>query len=307
MLDLALLHETSELLSQNFRADDIEDLGKIIFKDFNCHKLAGISNHITMSAHKCAQVLVEFCNKEKKLFDLIQLLVQLDESTLNGKLVTIHGLEIYLYKLTQAGVYYDFQKRKVLRSKMELTDLINWGSLKEGKEYSLTIASIDIVNNSLLVKKHGTKTMEKVYFQLKSFLAKKLYEYDGRLWNFAGDGGIAAFTFKNQITRGILCALDIQSSLAIFNINPSVKINEPLELRIGIDNGKIKFQSETGNIVSDVINFAAHLEKYSTEPGQVSISGTVMKQLNKKIAGLFSEKHIFEEQSVFSTTSPEIR
>ncbi len=302
MVDLALLHETSELISQNFKADDIEAIGKIIFKTFDCHKLAGKSNHITLSPQKCAVVLVDFCNGEKKLFDLIQLLIQLDGSTMNGKPVTIHGLEVYLNKLTQAGVYYDFRKRKVLRSKKELNDLINWGALKDGKEYPLTVFSIDIVNNSKLVIKHGSNTMEKVYFQLKDFLSKKLYEYDGRLWNFAGDGGLAAFAFKDQVTRGVLCALDIQTSLPLFNINPKVKIKDPLVLRIGIDTGRVKFFTETGNIVSDVINFAAHLEKYAAKPGQISISEAVMKLLDKKMAKIFSQKDIFEGKTIFNTT-----
>ncbi len=303
MIDLGLLHDTSELLSKNFKADDIEAIGKLLFKGFNCHSLAGKSSHITLSAKKCATVLVEYCNNEKKLFDLIQLLVHLDDNTLDGKPIEIKGLEEYLNRLTQTGIYYDFRKRKVLHSKQELTDLINWGSLKNGKEYYLTILSIDIVDNSKLVKKYGTRKMEKVYFQLKSFLSKKLYEYDGRLWNLAGDGGIAAFTFKDQITRGVLCALDIQSSMPIFNINPLVKITDPVKLRIGIDYGKIKFMNETGHIVSDVINFAAHLEKYATEPGQVSISDTVKKQLHKKIGKIFTEKQIFEDKPVFSTTA----
>lgn len=143
--------------------------------------------------------------------------------------------------------------------------------------------------------------MEKVYFQLKNFLINKLYEYDGRLWSFAGDGGLAAFAFKNHVTRAVLCALDIQTSLPIFNIRPEFNISDALELRIGIDTGKIKFLSNTGNIVSDVINFAAHLEKYNTEPGQISVSDTVIKQLNKKIVRLFPRKSIFEDKIVFST------
>lgn len=305
MVDLGMLHNTSELISMNFKADDIENIGKLLFKSFNCHSLAGKSSHITLSARKCAAVLVEYCNNEKRLFDLIQLLIQLDDSTLNGKPVEIKGLEIYLNKLTQTGVYYDFRKRKVLRSKQELTDLINWGSLKDGKEYLFTIMSIDVVENSKMVKKYGSRKMERVYFQLKTFLAKKLHEYDGRLWNFAGDGGIAAFTFSDQITRAVLCALDIQASIPVFNIDPSVKITDPLKLRIGIDHGKAKFLEKTGHIVSDVINFAAHLEKYATEPGQISVSDIIIKQLDKKITKLFTSNEIFEDQPVYHTAAAE--
>ncbi len=303
MVDVALLHETSELIARNFKADDIQELGKLLFKDFDCHKLAGKSSHITLSSKKCAVTLVEYCNSSSKTFELMQLLVELDGSTLNGNPVTIEGIEEYLNKLTATGIYYDFRKRKVLYSKKEVSGLVNWGSLKDGKEYTMTILSIDIVNNSKLVKKYSSRTMEKIYFNLKSFLTNKLYEYDGRLWNFAGDGGLAAFTFKDQITRGVLCALDIQTSIPIFNLNPSFSIDDPIELRIGIDSGKIRFTSETGHIVSEVINFASHLEKYATEPGHISISETVAKQLNRKIMRLFREEREFEDRTVYSTTS----
>jgi len=48
--------------------------------------------------------------------------------------------------------------------------MVNWGILKDGKIYNITVMSLDIVGNSRLVKKYGTKIMEKVYFRLRSFV-----------------------------------------------------------------------------------------------------------------------------------------
>ena len=67
---------------------------------------------------------------------------------------------------------------------------------------------------------------------------------DGRIWSWAGDGGIIAFA-----------------------------------LRIGVDAGLVKFCGETGRIVSHVINHASHLEKKSTRPGMVSIGRNVYDAL----------------------------
>ena len=301
MIDLSLLNETTEILANNFTADEIEELGKIILKQYNGHKAAGVKNHITMSPGKCAYTLVQFINDNKKTFQLIKLLIEMDDSSLNGRFKTIDGLEAYLNKLAKSSIYYDFKKRKLHHSKKDAHEMINWGTLKDGKTYNITVMSLDIVGNSKLVKKYGTKTMEKVYFRLRSFVEQKVLDYEGRIWNFAGDGGLIAFSFKEHITRAVLCALDIRAALSVFNIRPDLQINDNITLRLALDTGKIKFSYDTGHIVSDVINYAAHLEKSGTLPGEISISENVKKELSTKVAKIFSDRGLFEDITYYST------
>ena len=301
MIDLSLLNETTEILANNFKSNEIEDLGKIIYKHYNGHTAAGVKKHITMSPGKCANALVQFLNDSKKIFQLIKLIIEMDDSSLNGKSITIDGLEAYLNKLARSSIYYDFKKRKLHHSKKDALEMINWGTLKDGKTYNVTVMSLDIVGNSKLVKKYGTKTMEKVYFRLRSFVEQKVLDYEGRIWNFAGDGGLIAFTSKEHTTRAVLCALDIRAALSVFNIRPDLTIKENISLRLALDTGKIKFSSDTGRIVSDVINYAAHLEKSGTLPGEISISENIIKELSVKVAKVFSDKNIFENITCYST------
>ena len=301
MIDLSLLNETTEILANNFTSDEIENLGKIIYKHYNGHKAAGVKNHITMSPGKCANALVQFINDSKKTFQLIKLIIEMDDSTLNGKAITINGLEAYLNKLAKSSIYYDFKKRKLHHSKKDALEMVNWGTLKDGKTYNIAVMSLDIVGNSKLVKKYGTKTMEKVYFRLRNFVEQKVLDYEGRIWNFAGDGGLIAFTSKEHISRSVLCALDIRAALSVFNIRPDLPIKDNITLRLALDTGKIKFSSDTGHIVSDVINYAAHLEKSGTFPGEISISENVRKELPAKIANVFSDKGLFENMAYYST------
>lgn len=301
MIDLSLLNETTEIIANNFSPIEIETLGKIIYPKYNSHQAAGVKNHITMSSRKCANSLVQFLNESKKTFQLIKLIIEMDDSFLNGKAKTIEGLEVYLNKLIKSDIYYDFKKRKLYHSKKDAQKMTNWGILREGKTYDITVMSLDIVENSNLVKKYGTKTMEKVYFRLRSFVEQKVLDYDGRIWNFAGDGGLIAFTSKGHVIRSVLCSLDIRAALYVFNLNPDIPIKKNILLRMALDTGKLRFSLDTGHIVSDIINYAAHLEKLGTLPGEIAVSENIQKLLPSKISKIFSDKNKFENMNCYST------
>ncbi len=90
----------------------------------------------------------------------------------------------------------------------------------------------------------------------------------------------------------------------IFNLTASAAASTDVALRLGIDSGMVKFSIDTGKIVSDVINYAAHLEKKSTRAGAISISRTVYDALPERMASLFHFQGMFEEKDVFSTRRP---
>ncbi len=173
--------------------------------------------------------------------------------------------------------------------------------MKDDKVYSFSVLGLDIVGNSKLVRKYGAPKMEKVYFYLRKFIERKVSDYDGRIWSFAGDGGLIAYAFRKHEQRAVLCALDIQSSVPVFNLRPDIPINDEIILRIGIDTGKFRFSMDTGHIVSDIINYAAHLEKSGTRPGAISISSRVKKELPGKISKCFPYEAEFEGLTSHST------
>ena len=180
-------------------------------------------------------------------------------------------------------------------------ELPNWGCLKDGREYDITVASLDIVGNSAKVRKLGTRSMEKLYATLCRFLREKLCAVDGRIWSWAGDGGIIAFALKDHPARAVRFAIELQSTVPVFNLSASGSPTADIALRLGIDSGRVKFSIETGSIVSDVINYAAHLEKSAALPGTVAISRSVYDTLPPRLASVFRFGGIFEEKDYFRT------
>ena len=152
MFDLTLTKELTELIAVNFTFTDIEAIGKYFFKKYNTHTLENVHESITISTINAAKRLVFECEDKDKLSDLFAFIIELDNSLLNGKTINIAGLENFLYKLTRGGIYYDFNKRKLKFYNKDNKLLENWGSLKEGREYPITIASLDICESSNLLR-----------------------------------------------------------------------------------------------------------------------------------------------------------
>ena len=116
------------------------------------------------------------------------------------------------------------------------------------------------------------------------------HDFKTRRW--AGDGGIIAFALRDHQMRAVRFAIELQSTMPVFNLSASGSPTGDIALRLGIDSGRVKLCIETGTIVSDVINHAAHLEKSSTHPETVAVS---------RVASIFRLGGIFEEKDFFRT------
>ncbi len=303
MLDPVLINDMTEMLTKHLKPNQIDEIGRMLLRRYNSHEKLGIEDHITIPRRRAAEALIDECLNRKKDEELIKCLIELDGSDLLGKAVSFDGLESFMKDLVSAGYLYDYKKRKIKKLKEAPEDLPNWGALRDGKSYDVTVASIDIVGNSTLVKKYGLKKIEKVYAKFWNLLRRVLAVYDGRIWSWSGDGGLIAFTFKGHPTRAVLCALELQNVLSVFNVDPDLPIDEPISLRIGLDTGTLKFSLNTGQIVSETINYAAHLEKSFTTPGKISISGELWQRISDNLQAIFDCEGEFEGRAAFCTNT----
>lgn len=304
MLDKTLEERLLEVIASNFDPAQIDEIGSRFARNYCSQKILGLDEHVTVPVRKASNALIDYCTEKKCEDELVKMIIEMDGQKMNGRTITIPETEEFLSELARSGFVYDWKKRKLKNIKGSSFDLPNWGSLREGRQYDVTVASIDIVGNSELVKKHGLKKMEKMYFRLWKFLRRCIEEYDGRIWNWAGDGGILAFALKNHIIRGVRCCLEVQSLLPVFNIDPDNPIPDNIQVRIALDSGKIKYSEDTGRIVSDTINFAAHLEKQFTPADGISVSENIMERLTDKLKTIFWNQEEFEGRTICQVCIP---
>ena len=121
------------------------------------------------------------------------------------------------------------------------------------------------------------------------------------MWSWAGDGGLLAFRGDRREVAAVSCCLAILSTLPVFNLQPDKPIRDDICLRIGIDSGPVKFAQNTGRILSEAINYAAHLEKNATRPGALSVSDRVYDRLPAKMRSVFTVRREFEGRTAHAT------
>ena len=301
MLDASLRAELTEVLARTFNSDEISEIGRLVIKKFDLHNLTDRHRHVTVPVRDAAETLVEEVEQKKKAGDLIQLVVETDGSLLMGRRVELKGLEPFLSNLARAGYVYDSASRKLRQSKQDHQEMVNWGALRDGREYDVVVASVDIVGSSDLVREAGQRVTERFYYQFWSFLRRHLSHYDGRIWSWAGDGGIVAFAMKGKEVCAAQWALETQASIPVFNIHPDNPISQPISVRIGMDSGRLRFFADTGRIISETLNYASHLEKAATDPGHVSLSSELLGALPDSIKQVFGAPADFEGRAAHTT------
>ncbi len=299
MFDLIIAKDLTEVIGRNLTFPDIESIGKYIFRNYNSHSLKEISETLSISPFNAAKTLVQKCRDENRLNDLFCFIIGLDGGMLNGKRIGITGIEHLLNRFTNAGLYFDFNKRRLVSRNYNKKLRSNWNWLKDGKEYLITIASIDICGKPGLAEKYTDPVIEETFYVLWKFIRKKCELSDGRIWSRSGDGSIMAFRSDENQISGVSCCMEILFSLPVFNSSPLKKIPDEIRLRIGIDSGMIKFHDRTGKIVSDVINHATKLEKTATCPNGLSVSESVYSQLSPAMQKMFKTRADFNGKPAY--------
>jgi class 3 adenylate cyclase len=286
-----------EILAKYFTTDEIDLIGKEIFPKFNAHLLSGQPFGTILHPDIAAKTLIDFAVQNNKLKEITEILINITFNNGAGiifRQVNISEIHDLLSILSSFGYHYKNNTLILTEEKDK------WGYLQENNEYYFAYMSIDIVGNSQIQLKYDKNLIQEVYGRLQKLIRLLVEFYDGKIWNWAGDGGIAAFYIDNVEECAVYSALKIFYELSLFNLNPQRnKFAEPIKLRIGIHAGNSIYKENKGNILSDAINFVAHLEKNYTNTNHISISKIVYDKLNPRLQKIFEYKGKFENYDCY--------
>jgi hypothetical protein len=159
--------------------------------------------------------------------------------------------------------------------------------MREGGEYIVAFLGIDIVGNSQLVKQYSPQVIKKGYSDIQKIVEKAIDKRNGRIWNWEGDGGLAAFFFANKYYLATLCGMDIIHELFIYNMayNP---LSKPVSLRLAIHGGPCIYASNDEDINKiDVVKKVMEMESKHTRPNTLTITNVIKTSLDTQLSQYF--------------------
>ncbi len=289
------------LLANNLSTDEIDSLGKKLEPKFNSHILSGQPFGITLRPEQAAQILLErFSSQIPKIIAMLINMVEHEDTSILGRIIPIQGMDVFMQKLGSAGWKYDIVSGTLQKSEPE-EETADWGIMREGNVYQFAYLSVDIAGNSQIQLKYPRSEIETVYENLLGLINETVKKYSGRIWSWAGDGGLVSFYLGDCSQEAVKCAIEIQLRMIQFNLDVTKNsFREPVHLRIAAHEGETVYRENKGAILSEAINYVAHLEKKGTESDSVSISENVRRALPARLKGVFEPRGEFENINHYS-------
>jgi len=140
------------------------------------------------------------------------------------------------------------------------------------------ILAADIASYSALMGADETATVRDLKAH-QAVVLPMINEHGGRVIDTAGDGILAEFA---SVVNAVECAIVIQKTMA--ERNALVDEDRRMRFRIGVNLGDV-IHDET-RVYGDGVNVAARLENIA-EPGGISISEDVYRQVHSKVSAQF--------------------
>jgi len=156
-----------------------------------------------------------------------------------------------------------------------------------GQRRNVTVLFADISGYTVLTQRLDPEEVYGLIQQFSHRLATDVYQYEGMVDKFTGDGLMALFgapiAHENNAERAVRAALDMLVNVAELAQEVQTRVGVDLQIRIGLNFGSVVVGSVGSNLlmnytaIGNTVNLASRLEQAAT-PGTILVSDSVYRQ-----------------------------
>ena len=283
MFDKKSINSLKIFLTKTFTTQILNAICRELEKHFDIYEISNYPKGYALSSIDYVDIATDYFFQKKRLDDFIS--AALRKTGHLGSSIKHQGLDEFHKSLASIGVYYNYEKDRLEKVNKYSKD---FGIFFDGKEYYMSFLSIDICNSTELVKSTSEEDMMELLDGFQQYVMKRVLKYDGRKWEWDGDGGVIGF--HENIDGCVVCAVDLLLSLDLFNniVNP-LSIN--VDIRIACHAGWIKYRENYQDMGLGVKNMTEHMQKHFSPANNITVS----KEIHKHLYGALRDNFIFEK------------
>ncbi|MCK5200414.1 MAG: hypothetical protein KAR21_18785 [Spirochaetales bacterium] len=181
----------------------------------------------------------------------------------------------------------------------------NWDNIKVGNEYTFCMLHIEIDILQEWASKSGKAHIEEVMEFFYSHIDKIITPINGRMWMKTDFGGLVLFPYDGSCTSIIIECIKLVMNRIIFSAE-EYTYSTILSYRMSLDIGNTKYltSGNTGNIISDSVNFIFHFGKQYALPGNFYLTGRVHEDIPPGLMDKFCPSERFEDRTIYRMKLP---
>ena len=285
-------------LSQSMGVELMEQLAGRIVPEYNLHERTGFPQTVPIPQIDAAQQITGDMRQANLLPRFVEVLIQVDRHGVMGRQVPIRSLSPIVAEIESLGFLFN-EEYGIFVEGEGGAKTKGWGLLRQGTIYELSFLKLDIVNNTLLVRKYPPSTIRRVYASLKQTFSSLVQKRGGRVWCWEGDGGLAAFYFANKNVQATLTGMEMILELTLYNLF-DCPLDKPLNVRQAVHTGPCQFLEKAEQIRSDTLRRLELIESKYTAPNNLAISPGVYTDLGTKLERFFQPLEISHRNYLYT-------
>jgi hypothetical protein len=280
----------TQALSQSMEVNLMERLAARVIGGYDLYERTGFPANIPIPQGDAARQITVDLARSGNIHRFAELLIEVDRTGLMGRPVSIRLLPQIVKELEALG--YQFKADQGIfieagaRGKTK-----GWGVLIEGQIYELTFLRIDTVGNTALVRKYSKRLVVQVYNEVRRLFSTIVENRDGRLWQWEGDGGIAAFYYGNKNVQAVLSGMEMLLELFMYNLF-QCPFSKPLQIRLAVHTGPCPYFKDFERIRSDTLRRLEVLESEFAENDSLVITPGVYSDMGNKLDSFFKSLRV---------------
>lgn len=300
LMDLRRLNRIlKDVLVRSCNTEQIAYIAREADPNFNLQKVSGFGNHVVIPRQTAAEVVLDYFQSEYQILNFISMLYYYDGKGISGGILHLKEKFKLDKFLMENDLIYNPQLNKFVLSQKEIKQK-DWGILEEGKEYKLSFLDIDIVGSSELIKTNVKIDIENTLKNFRFFINNITDEFDGRIWQWYGDGGLIAFLNEFGVSNAIRVGLKILYLLPVFNFTSNqLRWENNISIRMSIHFGYAEYKSEVNLIDSEDIHLTRTLEHQFGLPNAIILSETAYNLCDNELKKFFDYYNIYKNMKIF--------
>lgn len=184
----------------------------------------------------------------------------------------------------------------------------NWDNIKVGNEYTFCMLHIEIDILPEWATKSGKAHIEEVMTSFYGHIDKIITPLNGRMWMKTDYGGLVLFPYDGSCTPIIIECIKLVMNRIIISAEEYI-YSTILSYRMSLDIGNTKYltSGNTGNIISDSVNFIFHFGKQYASTGNFYLTGRVHEDIPPGLIDKFCPPERFEDRSIYRMKLPVLK
>jgi len=262
------------------------NFAKLVNPDYDIYKRTGLSEGMPISNQDAAHRIVSDMVEDGYYVDFVEELIRINASGYMGHHYTLWGINDVISSLINEGYNYDKVTGQFFENQNKRVSS-NWGRLQEGDERKMAVLRMDIAGNSALVRNNPRSKIEKAYNEIRGIVYRAVINRLGRLWQWDGDGALAAFLFGPTEKMVVYAGMEILHEMFFYNRlhNP---LNSPVNLRLGAQIGQVQYSdNERERVKNETVRQAIQLESLAAK-NSLSVSYNLYITMDQTSLNQFS-------------------